>query len=176
MNEDNLYEIFESYYGLTKPQIIFSNYLLKKLNEDYNSYQYIKEHEIQKSIQEHFHCELTKNDISYTLDKLEHDLFLIEKHFEDRRYKISHHGKEILQKYNELIIYLGKEVKDNYEMAVKKSHEEEIKNQIDNLTLKQLKGTIFHVNKWWLIVIINAIITIIVSVVIALIINKIGIN
>ena len=59
-------------------------------------------------------------------------------------------------------------------MAIENLKEKELKTQIDNLTLKQLKGTIFQIDKWWLILIINAVVTLIIAVLVALIVNKMG--
>ena len=176
MIDDNIYEFILSIFNLNKQQVLFANYLLKKLNTDYNQFHDIDSHEIKKAIQENFDCELTDNDISYTVDKLEYDLYLIEKHYERECFKINHNGKEIIQKHGELIVYLMSEIKDRIEEVNQSQQEKNIKDQIDNLTLKQLKGTIFQINKWWLIIIINAIVTIIVSIIIALIIKDFGLN
>lgn len=82
----------------------------------------------------------------------------------------------MLQKHDEFILYLTQEIKDRIEEVKQNQEENEIKTQIQNLTIKQLKGSIFQVNKWWIILIINAFVTIIVSVIVALIIFKLGIN
>lgn len=176
MTNNESFHLIEKSYNLNKPQILFANYILKKLNEDYSSYHFIEEYSIKNAIEEQFDCELTSDDIIYTLDKLEYEFYFIDQHIEGQRYKITHNGREILQKYEELILFFANEIKANYESALENLKEKSLKQQIDNLTLKQLKGNIFQVNKWWLILLINAGITILVSVFVALLIKKMGIN
>jgi hypothetical protein len=174
--DDTIFELIENAFSLNKPQVLFANYILKEFNKDYNQYHFIEEHDIQEAIKEHFDCELTRDDISYTLDRLEHALYLIDKHYNYQSYKLTHNGREILQKDKELLLYLVNEVKSRFELAIENIKEKTLKEQIDNLTIRQLNGSIFHVNKWWLILIINAIVTIIVSVIVALIIFKLGLK
>jgi hypothetical protein len=76
--DNTLFELIENSFSLNKPQVLFANYILKEFNRDYSQYHFIQEHDIQKTIKEHFDSELTRDDISYTLDRLEHDLYLIE--------------------------------------------------------------------------------------------------
>ena len=72
--------------------------------------------------------------------------------------------------------YLIFRINTELDFAVEEIERKRLKGQIDNLTIKQLKGTIFHVEKWWLILLINAIVTVIVSVSIALIMYKFGLK
>ena len=89
---------------------------------------------------------------------------------------MTHNGREVLQNHKELTVYLVNEVKERYESAIENIKKKDLKEQIDNLTIKQLKGSIFHVNKWWPIILVNAIVTIIISVLVAVIINKLGLK
>jgi len=155
--EQKLFEFIEESYSLNKPQVVFANYLLKDLNKDYKTFHFVRDFEIQKEIEEKYNLSISRDDIAYTLDKLQYSLYLIDKHYSYESYRLTHDGKEILQKYDDLIVYLISEIKDNFELAVEDLKEKNLKEQIDNLTLKQLKGTIFQVNKWWLILLINAI-------------------
>ena len=176
MENDILFDYIQSIYKLNKAQVYFANFVLKELDKDYSRYNYIRDHEIRKVIKDQLELELTNNDISYTFDRLEHDLYFIDKHFEHNSYKITHSGKEILQEHGELLIYFGNDIKERLEEVNQNQQEKNLKDQIDNLTLRQLKGTIFQVNKWWLFLLINAGLTIIVSVIVALIIKKMGLN
>jgi len=117
MENDILFDYIQSIFKLNKAQVYFANYVLKELNKDYSRYNYIRDHDIKKVIKDQLGLELTNNDVSYTLDRLEHDLYLIDKHFEHNSYKITHSGKEILQEHNELLLYFGNDIKERLEEA-----------------------------------------------------------
>lgn len=67
-------------------------------------------------------------------------------------YKFSKHGQEVIDYYGSYKNYLHATIADK-----------EKNEQIKDLTLKQLKGNIFHLEYWWLFLIINAIIAFLIS-------------
>lgn len=59
---------------------------------------------------------------------------------------------------------------DKYFEAVSESEIRE--KQIQELTIKELRGNIFHVSKWWVILLINAVITFLIAYLLMLIESK----
>lgn len=170
MLEDNvIFDYFESAFSLNRQQVLFANFVIKSLNKDYNSFHFIDDYSANKALKEHFSCEVKKSDVSYTLDKLEYELSFIEKHYKNDSYKLTHWGMEVIQKHSELISYFSFELQNRLEKIKEKQEEINLKYKIDNLTLKQLEGSIFQIKKWWLILIINALVTIVVTVIVAII-------
>lgn len=69
----------------------------------------------------------------------------------------------MVQKHGQLISYLLSEIKDIYEELNYNLQAKAKQNEIDALTIKQLKGSIFQVKFWWLFLIINAIISFVIA-------------
>ncbi|MCB2196465.1 MAG: hypothetical protein KQH79_11445 [Bacteroidetes bacterium] len=174
MNQEELFEYVASVYKMTKQQVFIANELLSVLNERYNNYQYIEYFHYKKKIEEKYGFECTERDYDFAIDKLENEFSLIDKHYDDSRYQITLDGRDLYQEHSDFLEYLDDKIEYLIEKSKEQQEEKNLKSQIDNLTLKQLRGTIFQVNKWWLIVIINAFVSIGVAVLVAFLIKKLG--
>lgn len=160
---ESVFEYINSMFSLNKQQVLYANYVMKELSSDYDNYHNVHPHKINKQIEELCGEKLTDNDASYVLNKLENDLYFIDKHYDTDWHKITLSGAEIIQKHGELITYLMSEIKDTYEEAAQNLQEKAKQDEIDTLTIKQLKGSIFQVKYWWLFLIINAAISLIIA-------------
>ncbi len=171
MLETRYIELINSSFGLTKVQIYFADYFTAYLDNQYGTPCYVFEDLAKENIKENYELELTDTDIKYTLDKLEYDLHAIENTYK-RLYKMSSIGHEILQKHKQLSVYLCVDIDRALDSAVNSIDEQKTKKEIDDLTIKSLKGNIFQVKKWWLFLILNALITIGVTIFTAYVIKK----
>lgn len=160
---ESVYEKIYFIYSLNKQQLLYANYIMNELSSDYKNFHKINYYKINKSIEDFVGEKLTDNDALYVLNKLENDFFFIEKHYDIDMYKITLNGAEILQKHKELILYLMSEIINRYEELNESLQEKAKQDEIDNLTIKQLKGSIFQIKYWWLFLIINAIISLIIA-------------
>mgnify|MGYP000170945674 CR=1 FL=1 len=169
--KEKLLEMFDLNYD----QVRCANQILKILNLDYERFQPINSLLVSR-INKEYNINLTNKDLRYTLDKLESNFCFIEKHYDGQMYKISTEGAGMLQRYSDFMNYLQSKIQESSEMAVKDKKSEDTNKLIKELTIKNLSGSIFQFKNWYWILIMNAIITIIVTVISAIVIFNMGIQ
>jgi len=155
------------YFELTTEQILFAEYFMRRANNNYQAYYWLSEAKdyipkIKKAFELAEYI-LTDNDVKYTLDKLENDFYFIKKNDKNTMYTISDKGHGMFLRYNSFLLFLSNEISLITQQHQEVIKERNLKEEIDMLTLKQLKGSIFQIRFWWLFLLINAIISFIIA-------------
>lgn len=172
-----MFKISEEIFNLTEAQVYCANEILLELNKETRIPSPITSTKIVKAVKEkHEYNEVKATDVAYTLKQLEERFSFIEKKGGIDMYIIQLLGQEIFNANRNFVIYLKREI-NNYILNTSESNKEkEIKDQINNLTIKDLKGSIFQFKYAWAYIIINAALTIGITITAVYLIKKLGLG
>jgi len=164
-------------FNLTETQLFLAKEIFNVLDKYYDISYPLKPEisEIKKTLKKEYNFDVTDKDIDYVLRKLNEDLNFIDEGDHFGFYEINFKGREMLQSYNnDFINYVSEECKKRIKEQQENDNIKRIQDQINNLTIKDLKGSIFQSKNAILFIIFTAVISAILSFFVLWIINKMG--
>jgi hypothetical protein len=145
---------------MNNEQLNFSDYIFKELNRDYGKYKSLTD--LNRTYKKQSGSLIESFDLKFIIDELNYQY--IETHIETDDYiKITPEGKKIIDSYGSYSEYKKQEYEQILSEIEEQNETKRIQKQINELTIKQLKGNIFQIKNWWWILILNAIVTFIIG-------------